>query len=142
MTDLVAVMRQAFAAYERDELDETERLCGVALAADFDCFDAHHLLGVLHTRREQPAKALASYERALAIRPDHPQLLSNRAVVLDDWRRFEEALVCLDKALALQPNHAAALSNRGNTLSALRRYDEALENYDKALAIVPDFADC
>src|SRR5205085_2600982 len=78
--------------------------------------------------------------RALAIRPDFAQALSNRGNVLFELKRYEEALDSYDRALAIRPDFAQALSNRGNVLFELKRYEEALDSYDRALAIRPDFA--
>ncbi len=132
-------MRQALAAYERGALDEAERLSRAVLAADLRNFEAHHLLAVVEARRGRQIEALASYDRALALRPDDPQLLSNRGVTLGELGRPEEALASYNRALALRPDHAPALSNRGNALRALRRFEEALASYDRALALRPDF---
>jgi tetratricopeptide (TPR) repeat protein len=135
-------MQLAFGAYDREDLDEAELLCRAVIAADTANFDAHHLLGVVLTRRGSDREALASYDRALAIVPGHVEALSNRGVTLNDLRRYREALASLEAALAIRPDHVPALSNRGGALCALGRFDEALASYDKARAIQPDFADC
>jgi protein O-GlcNAc transferase len=85
-------------------------------------------------------EALASYDRALTLRPDYAEALSNRGVTLHELRRFEEALASYDRALTLQPDLAEALSNRGNTLKELKRFEEALASYDRALKVRPDYA--
>src|ERR1051326_3109798 len=79
-------------------------------------------------------EALASYDRAAQIKPDHAALY-NRGVILCDLKRHEEALASFDRALALKPDNVAALNNRGNILRELGRFEEALASYDKALAI-------
>lgn len=135
----LAIMQSALAAHQRREFDAAERLCREAIARDPGCAEAHHLLGVIHARHGRHAEALASYDRALALRPDDPQLLSNRGVALYELGRSAEALASYDRALALQPGFAAVLTNRGNALHALKRFDEALASYDRALWLAPDF---
>ena len=49
-------------------------------------------------------EALASYDRALAVRPDDAEVLFNRGTVLRELNRLDEALASYDRALALQPN--------------------------------------
>jgi tetratricopeptide (TPR) repeat protein len=132
-------MQPAFGAFHGGRLDEVERLCREAVAADPRRFEAHHLLAVIAARHGRQDEALASYDRALAIRPDEPQALSNRGVTLGELGRHEEALASYDKALALRPDYAPALSNRGNTLRALKRFDEALAVYERALRAAGDF---
>jgi tetratricopeptide (TPR) repeat protein len=109
------------------------------LAADPQRFDAHHLLAVIAGRQGRHEKALASYDRALAIRPEDVQALSNRGVTLGELGRHEDALTSYNKALALRPDYAPALSNRGNALRALKRLDPALAAYERALSVAGDF---
>ena len=51
-------------------------------------------------------EALASYDRALTLRPDYAEALYNRGNILRELKRFEEALASYDRALALRPDHA------------------------------------
>jgi tetratricopeptide (TPR) repeat protein len=84
--------------------------------------------------------ALASFEDALAIKPDITEALYNRGIVLANLDRYAEALEDYDQALAIKPDHIGALNNRGVALSALDRDEEAIASFDKALAVKPDFA--
>ena len=84
---------------------------------------------------------MASYDKALAIKPDYAEALNNRGIALKELKRLDEALASFDKALAIKPDYAEALNNRGIALKELKRFDEALASYDKALAIKPDYAE-
>jgi predicted O-linked N-acetylglucosamine transferase (SPINDLY family) len=86
-------------------------------------------------------EALASYERALAIRPNYAEAHNNRGVVLQEIERFDEALASYERALSIKPNYAEALTNRGIALRELTRFDEALASYEQALAIQPNYAE-
>jgi protein O-GlcNAc transferase len=81
---------------------------------------------------------LASYDKALAIKPNYADALNNRGNTLRDLKRFGDALVSYDKALAIKPDSADTLYNRGIALRGLKRFNEALESTDKALAVKPD----
>jgi tetratricopeptide (TPR) repeat protein len=70
--------------------------------------------------------ALESYDRALAIQPNHVVVLRNRGNALLEQQRFEEALASYDKALTIGPERrhhaqrprlrvAAAEAVRGRT---------------------------
>jgi Tfp pilus assembly protein PilF len=85
-------------------------------------------------------EALASHDRALALRPDYAEARYNRGNALHKLRRFEEALADYEHAVALRPDYVEALDNRGVALHDLRRFEEALESYDRALAVQPDYA--
>ncbi len=84
---------------------------------------------------------MSSYDRALALRPDYAEALSNRGVTLKELKRFEEALASYDRALTVRPDYAEALSNRGATLHELTRFEEALASYDRALTLRPNYAE-
>src|SRR5206468_12216626 len=70
-----------------------------------------------HLRR--PADALACYDRALALDPDHAAALYNRGNVLLELLRPAEALACVDRVLAFAPDDAGAHNVRGNALLEL-----------------------
>ena len=78
-------------------------------------------------------EALASYDRALTVRPDYAEALYNRGNTLHELKRFEEALASYDRALTVRPDYAEALYNRGLILHELKRFEEALASYDRAL---------
>jgi tetratricopeptide (TPR) repeat protein len=86
-------------------------------------------------------EALASCDRAIAVRSDYIEAHYNRGNALHEMKRFEEAVASYDRALTLRPDYAEAHSNRGNALHALKRFDEALVSYDRALAVRPDDAE-
>ena len=63
---------------------------------------------------KRPAEALASYDMAIALKPDFAEAYSNRGNALWDLQRPVEALASYDKAIALKPDYAEAYDNRGN----------------------------
>ena len=81
--------------------------------------------------------ALAGYDKALALRPDDPRLISNRGNTLCELNRPAEAVAAFDRALKLKPDDPDVLNNRGNALLTLNRASEALTCYDRALAVRP-----
>src|SRR5207249_7287885 len=89
----------------------------------------------------KPDEALASFDKALALRPDYAETLNGRGNALRDLERPEEALASYDKALAIQPDYAEAFNNRGNALKDLKRPQEALASFDQALALRPDYSE-
>src|SRR4029077_13709725 len=101
-------MATAAAAYEAGGFDEAERICIAVLDRDPDEFDAMRLLGLLQHRAGRRTAALASYDRALALRPDHAETLNNRGNVLTDLKHLAEQF-------------AEAHYNRGLLLKGLKR---------------------
>jgi protein O-GlcNAc transferase len=135
------LLKQAVSSYQAGRLDEAEGLCGAILRDNPSHVETLHLLGVIQSRHGRSKQALASYDRALAIKPNFPEVLTNRGVALWQLKRFQDALASHDRALAIKPDFAWALYNRGVALQDLRRFEDALSSYDRALAIKPDHAE-
>ena len=81
--------------------------------------------------------AVASFDRAIALKPDFAEALIIRGIVLFDLGRFEDAVASYDRVLALKPD-AEAFHCRGAALYNLERLEEAVASYDRALALKPD----
>ena len=86
-------------------------------------------------------EALASYDRAIALKPDYVEAFLNRGIVLEQLKRLEEAVASYNQAIALNPKEAGLFYNRGNALKELKRLKEAVASYDQAIALEPDYAD-
>ncbi len=82
----------------------------------------------------RPEEALASANRAVALKPDHADFWSNRGAILWYLGRFNEALSSTNQAIALKQNSSNAWFNHGRILASLNRTAEALQAYDKAIA--------
>ena len=76
--------------------------------------------------------AIASYDRAVEIKPDLYEAWFNQGNVFSKLERFEEAIASYDKAIEIKPNFQEAWHNRGNALSNLGRLDEASASFEKA----------
>jgi tetratricopeptide (TPR) repeat protein len=75
-------------------------------------------------------EALADYDRALALRPDHPATWVNRGEVLNDLRRYDECLACYAKALSLDPANADAHWNESLTRLVLGQLAAGWKKYE------------
>jgi Tfp pilus assembly protein PilF len=104
MLTLPEALKRAIAFYNDAKFSEAERLCHAIIATKHDFFEALHLLAIVQAKLGRSSDALASYDRALMIRPDHPPTLNNRGSTLGGLKRFEEALASYDRALMLQPD--------------------------------------
>jgi predicted O-linked N-acetylglucosamine transferase (SPINDLY family) len=82
-------------------------------------------LGAAYRHADRYADAELAYRRALSLKPDYPQALSN----LGEWclaqRRIEAALDWFDQALAVAPDFFEARLNKTAALFELGRYEEA-----------------
>ncbi len=125
--------------HQAGRLPQAEQAYRLALQLDAANPDALHLLGVIAAQVGKNEIAVDLFDRALAVKPDFAEALSNRGNALQELKRYEEALASYEKALSIKAGIAEALSNRGNALTALKRYDEALASYDRALLIKLDY---
>ncbi|MBD1876595.1 tetratricopeptide repeat protein [Nodosilinea sp. FACHB-131] len=117
---------------ERDQLLENEQtLDSIRVLLLFQ-------QGLQLAKKEEFDAAIASYDKAVAIGPDHAWAWADRGFALTKLNRYEEAIDSYDKAVAIRPDHAWAWASRGIALAKLNRYEEAIDSYDKAVAIEPD----
>src|SRR5262249_9921413 len=65
---------------------------------------AHNNRGNALRDLQRPTEALASYDRAIALKPDFAEAYSNRGNALMDLQRPTEALAGYDKPIALKPD--------------------------------------
>ena len=84
-------------------------------------------------------EAIASYDKALEIKPDYHEAWNNRGNALRNLGRLEEAIASYDKALEIKPDYHLAWNNRGYALGELGRLEEAIASFDKALELKPDY---
>ena len=81
-------------------------------------------------------KALASHDKAIALRPDYAEAHYNRGIVLHELDRLDDALASFDRGRRAQAGfHAAAHNNRGTVLLDLSRLEEAVAAFDTAVAM-------
>ncbi len=83
-------------------------------------------------------EAVASFDKAIALGPDHAEAYFKRGSSLQELKRFDEAVADYDRTLKLLPDHADAHCNRSVALNVLRRFDEALASHDRYGLIQPE----
>ncbi|MCC9605964.1 tetratricopeptide repeat protein [Blastopirellula sp. JC732] len=66
--------------------------------------------------------------------PPFPPLLIERATILSQLNRFDEAIADIDRAVRLGANFPEAWSNRGECLVRLGQFPEAVNSFETALA--------
>ena len=133
-----AAFQQAVMSYRQGRLSDAETFARAVLKGQATHLGALHMLGVIQLRQAKPAAAVEWMDRLLKLKPDSPDVLSNRGMALQDLGRLKEALASYDRALRLKPDYVEALLNRGNLLFSLKRFDEAAQNCTRLMALAPD----
>jgi Flp pilus assembly protein TadD len=105
-----------------------------------DLADQYFSEGINFSNLGQYSDAVASYDKAVFIRPNNADAWLNRGIALDNLYRYSDAVASYDKAIVIRPNDADVWNNRGIALRKLGWYADAVASYDKAIAIKPDYA--
>jgi Tfp pilus assembly protein PilF len=100
-------------------------------------FLAYVSRGQYNSRSGQLDRALADYNRALALNPNMVEALTNRGTVLARMGDYTGAMRDFDAAIRTNPRYAQAYKNRGVALSQLKRYEEAIADFRKLLELTP-----
>lgn len=84
-----------------------------------------------------PRRAYTSATQALALMPDEPDLLIDRAIAGSALERYRQAADDLTRALEADPNRADALVLRAASWRHLGQFDLAQDDVDQALTLDP-----
>lgn len=87
--------------------------------------------------RGRPAEALNSFERALKVRRNLPDVLALKGEALSALGRYEEAIQIFDSILAADPADGETLNSRGIARLALGRLAEANDDWRRQLELLP-----
>lgn len=94
---------------------------------------AHASRALAHAVGGRHERAVADYDAALAITPDFPSALNNRAWTLFRWGRPEAGRGDVERALALDPTSSHALDTRAHIRQALGDAAGAVADYRRAM---------
>lgn len=86
-------------------------------------------------QKQENEKALAAYERAIALDASSPDAYIGRGRTLARLRRYDEALASYGEALKRRPDDAMALRYRGHNYINVRKIDLALQDLNRADAL-------
>lgn len=117
--------------------DEALKVIGTVLASVQDDPNAWNVLGIIKCHLSEYLPALDAFDKAFALSPT-PMIRSNRAMVLSQIGRNEEALAEWQGCAKDQPNNPIFWNNIGNVLERLERFEEALSAHDRTLQFDPD----
>jgi len=89
----------------------------------------------------QPARAFEAATLALALSPNDPNLMIDRAIAEGSMQRYHQAIDDLDRALAIDPRRADIFVLRASAWRRLNNLEVATSDIEHALAINPDNAE-
>jgi len=109
----------------------------LASHSDVGCY----VFGLICFNAEDPRDALDWFERALVLRPDYPEALGAKAIILQKLGRPQDALGVFEKLLRLRPQDVEVLFSIGVIRQSLGQMKEALAAYEEALRLRPDYCE-
>jgi tetratricopeptide (TPR) repeat protein len=118
------------------------------LAVTLNNATAENQLGIWYSANGQIAEAMACFQRALKIAPDHPLAFKNlgdsytqEGLALTRQGLWGPAMDKYQTALKLNPRNSAALYNLGNAHARQEQWAQAIACYRQALQADPHQAD-
>ena len=94
-----------------------------------------YMLGMSAWKNAEQEQAVAAFDRALQLDPDHRKSLFNSSRVLLEMGQPQEALKRVEQALGREPMSNEGLRLLGRAQYQVGKVNEAIEAYRKALAI-------
>jgi cytochrome c-type biogenesis protein CcmH/NrfG len=108
------------------------------VAADPANFQAWVALGNEYFDSNQFMDAIDAYDKALEIRPNSPDVLTDQGVMFKNLGWFDRAIANFSKANEIDPSHATSVYNLGIVYRYdLQDFPKAIEAWTKFLEINP-----
>ncbi len=106
------------------------------LAQDPKNLQAWIQLGNDYFDTEQPQKAINAYDRALELKPDNPNVLTDQGVMYRKVGSYDKAIANFEKAQAIDPKHLQSIFNLGLVYADdLKQPDKALKAWNRYLEL-------
>lgn len=105
-------MQQMRALHREGRLDDARVLCEELLQEDPGRFEALSLLALISAQQGDFERAIVSYGRVIAVKPDFADAYSNRGASFAALNRPNEALMNFDQAISIDSAHVGAHMGR------------------------------
>lgn len=129
---------RALAKFYLDDYNGAEADASKALELNPFIGEAYELRGVTRQNLGKTDSAIADYDKALEGAPYNKDILFNKAMALDEVKRFEEARQVLDTLIKYNPGYPNAYVGRSRVQLELSDTIAAVADVDKAIEIDPN----
>ncbi len=86
-------------------------------------------------------QALDFLDEVIALRPDYPEAVYQRATLHFSMKEFSKAMVDIQRTLELEPRHFGAMRGLAEIMEQTGREDLALRAYEQILVVYPTLRD-
>lgn len=128
---------RAEAMLRLSRLDEARQSAAETLRLDPQNADGLAVMGTIHWMSGELELAEEVYRRSLELRPGEPAVHTNRAVVLQKLKRFDEAVESYQRALEIDPTFVDAMGNLAYLYSSRELVPKAREVARRGLRQMP-----
>ncbi len=125
----------AESAYTGRNYDEAMDLFAAYTRSSPDNPWGHYMYGLSSWKAGDPEQAIASFDEALRLDPQHRKSLLNSARVLLETSRPREALERVERAMTIEPLSGEGLRLLGRSRYELKQIPEAIDAYQRAIAL-------
>jgi predicted TPR repeat methyltransferase len=110
-----------------------------AIGINPDVAEVHNDRGMALRGVRSWDEALASFDKAIALKPDYAVAHYNRALMLHhNLGRLYDAIASYDMAIQLKGDLVGSYNNRAAAFYELRRWNDALADFDKVIQLKKD----
>jgi len=95
----------------------------------------YYTLSLTDPQYEQ--KTMDTFDKTISLAPTDPKLYYNKALILEQLKRSDEAIKSLKQALALKPNYDDALFKLAETYQKLGQIENSQKTYQQILKYLP-----
>ncbi|WP_374570047.1 tetratricopeptide repeat protein [Phenylobacterium sp.] len=128
----------ALAAVSAGQFERALKLCAKALKADPSNFFGHHIAAIAHEKLGDWAASIDSYERALALNPDSPEIANDLGRLAFRMQMLPQAEALFRIHLAARPYAPESSNNLACVLREQMRYSDAIDVLKPAIQAAPD----
>lgn len=96
--------------------------------------------GVTYRNLNDPQKAIADFNQAVALNPHYAWAYGNRGITYRSLKQYDDALRDFNQALQLDDTMDWVYVGRGEVYRHVKSYQHALADFDRAIALDPGYA--
>ncbi|OGU33967.1 MAG: hypothetical protein A2068_05395, partial [Ignavibacteria bacterium GWB2_35_6b] len=124
-----------------NELNEALKEIEILLVNDPLPYKAFNYLGILFSRTKNYVKAEEYFLKAMNLKPDFTDALSNLAIIYFEQNRIEESIELHKKSVEINKTNLKSYFNLAYAYQEYSEIEKAEENYKAAVKLNPNFAD-
>lgn len=137
--DASPLIQQARVFVHMGQLEEAEAIANAALSRDVDDPEVYQVLGRAYLSEGQLQKAIDTFQKVIALAPEHGYALNNLGLAYLRANRNTDAVDVLKQASMLLPDVAFVQNNLGIALERTGDPDDAQAAYARAMSLSPKY---